>query len=447
MMKKKLFFAALSIVWLWPKIAAAQCLTYNGRATVVQVNSLLGPVVLSDTGNLDQTGGAKQASLLNASLPGLLSGEVAHATTVGGGSASRSQASMGGVNVTVAGITIGADFVMARANASCGSPGPTVSGSAEIDGLVVNGLPILVTGTPNQGVSLPGGVQLILNEQTSSVQDQTGSITVNAIHVSVPLVTDAVIASGFALAGGAPSLPRLRPRIGTCPATPTLSSIAPNMAGAGGAGFTLTVNGTGFDPSSSTVQWNGSNLSTTFVSATQVTAAVPASLIASAGTASVTVTITDTCTSQILTSNAVSFTVTQQPQPCQDHVSGGGYRKDNSPKHDFAVAGGYSNGQPWGHMEFHDEDNDRKVHGTDVEDCEEIDNDTREIKGTADVDGQSGDQCGPFKYNVDVTHNDADDSKDTFAMTVFNGCGTVVESEGEPAGSTTLQGGHIDKDD
>jgi hypothetical protein len=69
---------------------------------------------------------------------------------------------------------------------------------------------------------------------------------------------------------------------------PTLTSLAPNSATAGGAAFTLTVNGTNFI-SSSTVQWNGSNRSTTFVSATQVTAAIPASDIAAAGTAQVTV--------------------------------------------------------------------------------------------------------------------------------------------------------------
>ena len=40
-MKKKLFITALSIVFLsWPKIAAAQCSTYGGRAMVVQASGL-----------------------------------------------------------------------------------------------------------------------------------------------------------------------------------------------------------------------------------------------------------------------------------------------------------------------------------------------------------------------------------------------------------------------
>ncbi len=69
---------------------------------------------------------------------------------------------------------------------------------------------------------------------------------------------------------------------------PTTSSISPNIAAAGGAAFTLTVNGTNFT-ANSTVNWNGSARTTTFVSATQLTAAILAADIATAGTAAVTV--------------------------------------------------------------------------------------------------------------------------------------------------------------
>ncbi|MER3465584.1 MAG: hypothetical protein C4329_15405, partial [Chitinophagaceae bacterium] len=57
--------------------------------------------------------------------------------------------------------------------------------------------------------------------------------------------------------------------------TPTTTSISPNNATAGGSAFTLTVNGTNFT-NASTVRWNGSNRTTTFVSATQLTAAITA---------------------------------------------------------------------------------------------------------------------------------------------------------------------------
>jgi hypothetical protein len=69
---------------------------------------------------------------------------------------------------------------------------------------------------------------------------------------------------------------------------PSISTLSPASAVAGGPAFTLTVNGSGF-VSGSVVRWNGSDRTTTFVSSTQLTAAIPASDIAVAGTAQVTV--------------------------------------------------------------------------------------------------------------------------------------------------------------
>ena len=91
----------------------------------------------------------------------------------------------------------------------------------------------------------------------------------------------------------------------TAPAL-SISSLTPAAATAGGASFTLTVNGTGF-AGGSTVQWNGVPLATTFVGASQLTAIVPANLIANIGGASVTV-----LTFAGAISNAVTFTVSSQ---------------------------------------------------------------------------------------------------------------------------------------
>ena len=86
--------------------------------------------------------------------------------------------------------------------------------------------------------------------------------------------------------------------------TPSLSTLSPSGAVAGDAAFTLTVNGSGF-LSSSTVQWNGSNRTTTFVNSTQLTAAILAADIDTATTpASVTVQHFS------VTSNTLSFTIT-----------------------------------------------------------------------------------------------------------------------------------------
>ncbi|MFY9702226.1 MAG: glycoside hydrolase family 99-like domain-containing protein [Terriglobales bacterium] len=59
---------------------------------------------------------------------------------------------------------------------------------------------------------------------------------------------------------------------------PTMEAISPNSAKLGGSAFTLSVVGTQFAPGS-TVQWNASNLQTTFVNSKLVTAAVPASAL------------------------------------------------------------------------------------------------------------------------------------------------------------------------
>ena len=72
---------------------------------------------------------------------------------------------------------------------------------------------------------------------------------------------------------------------------PTIAALAPTSATAGSGAFTLTVNGTNFG-SKAVVNWNGTaqTSNTTFVSASQLTVAVPASAIMTAGSVTVTVT-------------------------------------------------------------------------------------------------------------------------------------------------------------
>jgi hypothetical protein len=69
---------------------------------------------------------------------------------------------------------------------------------------------------------------------------------------------------------------------------PITSSISPTSATAGGAAFTLTVNGSKF-VSTSTVQWGGVDRTTSFVSTTQLTAAITAADIATGAIVTVTV--------------------------------------------------------------------------------------------------------------------------------------------------------------
>ena len=88
--------------------------------------------------------------------------------------------------------------------------------------------------------------------------------------------------------------------------TPSITSISPDSAAAGGAEFTLTINGTNF-VASSLVDFGGSATATTFVNSTQLTAAIPAASITSAGTPGVRVT---NPAPDGGTSNAINFSVT-----------------------------------------------------------------------------------------------------------------------------------------
>ncbi|HEV2177454.1 MAG TPA: choice-of-anchor D domain-containing protein [Terriglobia bacterium] len=90
-------------------------------------------------------------------------------------------------------------------------------------------------------------------------------------------------------ASGASGLSGLSGPSGTTNPVPLVNQpLVPSAVAPGGAGFTLTVNGTGF-VSGSVVKWNGAALVTTFLNSDQVTAAVPAKNIAGSGTARVNV--------------------------------------------------------------------------------------------------------------------------------------------------------------
>ena len=78
------------------------------------------------------------------------------------------------------------------------------------------------------------------------------------------------------------------PLVFTINAPFSLTNLQPNSAIAGGPAFLLTVNGGGFTNSTS-ITWNGATQTTTFVNSGQLTTMIPATLIAAAGTANVTV--------------------------------------------------------------------------------------------------------------------------------------------------------------
>ncbi len=170
--------------------------TVLGSASAVQatVLGILGTgttTVLADTGTLGGTNDSRDASMDTGSIPSTLDAETLSTDTISWVDEVDSEASLANLNMTVAGIGITADSVMARASQVLGAAG---SGSSTLSNLAINGTPIAVTGDPNQTIWVPGG-QVIINEQTIS---STGTAVVNALHVAITGVADVVIASATA---------------------------------------------------------------------------------------------------------------------------------------------------------------------------------------------------------------------------------------------------------
>ena len=118
----------------------------------------------------------------------------------------------------------------------------------------------------------------------NSNRKTSGSIDPRAWSIVIAL---GLTATFFGCGGSSTSTQNLPPP--TPSAVPFINqSLVPDTAAPGGAGFTLTVTGSGF-VSDSMVSWNGSPRTTTFVSSSQLTASISASDIATAATASVTV--------------------------------------------------------------------------------------------------------------------------------------------------------------
>ena len=177
------------------------------------------------------------------------------------------------------------------------NPGPLVSPQSPVF-TVMAPTPAITTLSP--ALVAPGGPDFTLTVTGGNFLS-TATIAWNGIALpttffSASKLTALVSAALIAATGtakitvvndGPVSSNQLPLYISSTPAA-SLASLSPSAAAPGGAAFTLTIAGAGF-AATSTVQWNGAPLVTKFVSATQLTAAVPAALIATKGTATVTV--------------------------------------------------------------------------------------------------------------------------------------------------------------
>jgi hypothetical protein len=156
---------------------------------------------------------------------------------------------------------------------------------------------------------------------TSVVQWSTGSTpaALSTVYISSTQLSAIIPTSDLASAGtafvnvsnGSGNVSNSVPFTVAAQGSPTISTtngLIPASASAGGAAFQLVVIGTNF-VSGSTVYWNAGTpqaLTTSYVSSTQLTAVVTAALIASSGTAFVSVQNAGT---PVVNSNSVAFTI------------------------------------------------------------------------------------------------------------------------------------------
>ena len=164
-----------------------------------------------------------------------------------------------------------------------------------------NPLPVLTNISPSTAVAGSAAFTLTVTGSSfisSSVVKWNG-VALTTTYVSSTQLTVAVPATNIISTGTSPvTVFNPTPGGGTSAGVnfvvsatnplPVLTSISPATAVAGSAAFTLTVTGSSFI-SSSVVKWNGVALTTTYVSSTQLTAAVPAANSIAAGTSTVTV--------------------------------------------------------------------------------------------------------------------------------------------------------------
>lgn len=190
-----------------------------------------------------------------------------------------------------------------------------------------NPVPVVTGLSPSSAMAGESGLTLTVNGSGfvgSSVVYWNGSPRATT-YVSGSVLEASISAADLATAGSAnvtvvspaPGGGASSPQVFTIEAqvvpnpVPVASSLNPASATAGAAAFTLVVNGSGF-ASSASVRWNGVARTTTFISPTELRAAIGAADVAAAGTASVTVSNPAPGGG---VSDALTFTIDAPPPP------------------------------------------------------------------------------------------------------------------------------------
>jgi hypothetical protein len=166
--------------------------TFSGRAFAVSVTTpLTGTLTFADTGQLPPQGGEADATVLSVQTE-QAQADVLLSVTMGFDQHAESKAAVADVTLfpgTPNQIT--ADFLQAHSRATCTG----VSGDSDIVKLQLAGQEIVISGQPNQTVSVPGALTIVINEQTSSSSGGTESITVNALDVTLVNGIEVIVSS------------------------------------------------------------------------------------------------------------------------------------------------------------------------------------------------------------------------------------------------------------
>lgn len=182
----------LTVILAFTTVSLAQgTTTFSGEAVALKASAAGVSLALSDTGALPSGGGSLSTSVASVNVAGLASAHTLASSTSGSGSSSQSQSTLQDLNLLNG--LVAANIVKSNSSATCSNGQASTSGNAQLVGLTVAGQSILVS-NPNLSISLPGGISVIINQQTSSSGGTSGSMTVNALHVTGPTI-DIVVAS------------------------------------------------------------------------------------------------------------------------------------------------------------------------------------------------------------------------------------------------------------
>jgi N-acetylneuraminic acid mutarotase len=179
------------------------------------------------------------------------------------------------------------------------NPSPGGGISVGLAFTVVNPAPAIQSISPTGKLAGSGAFTLSITGSNfvSGSKAQWNGTDRSTTYVSASQLT-AAISAGDVAAGGVVSVSVVNPAPGGGTSNsqaftisnpvPSITSITPESVFTQGAAFTLTVMGANF-VNTSIVRWNGADRTTTFVSSSQLKAAIPASDIANSGSGSITV--------------------------------------------------------------------------------------------------------------------------------------------------------------